>query len=272
VATDVIDDGSVAPAPATADGAAPSRRPRLHVHRFLVVYVLLAAVLGATVAGIVLALGSSIHPGPAWSSWRPHGGGQGAAKEIAAYVAPTYRLPSGKQLVDVVAGAPTVSPTGKQSLPVHYVAVRGAKPAGDKVYGVSSKDSVMFSLCGLGPACSIATGTASLARGRLVRREILELALYTFKYVPSMKSVIAFIPPKKGDQPQYAVYLQKSELQDLLHHPLAQTLQPKTPLPNGIPSREIGTIDGLTTPRVYSYKLSQTQQGELVLVFQPLSA
>ena len=80
----------------------------------------------------------------------------------------------------------------------------------------------MYSLCGLGPSCAIATGTASVARGRLVRREILELALYTFKYVPGMQSVIAFMPPKTGSQPQYVVYLQKSDLSQELKLPLAR--------------------------------------------------
>ena len=50
-------------------------------------------------------------------------------------------------------------------------------------------------LCGLGSECSIATGTRDRARERLVRREALELALYTFKYVPSVNAVIAYMPP-----------------------------------------------------------------------------
>ena len=59
----------------------------------------------------------------------------------------------------------------------------------------------MFSLCGLGQSCAIATGKASVERGTLVRREILELALYTFKYVGGVNHVIAFMPPARGKQP-----------------------------------------------------------------------
>ena len=71
----------------------------------------------------------------------------------------------------------------------------------------------MYSLCGLGTSCSIATGKASVERGELVRREILELALYTFKYVGGVKNVIAFMPPRPGDSPKYVVYLQKSDVE-----------------------------------------------------------
>ena len=48
------------------------------------------------------------------------------------------------------------------------------------------------------PRCSIASGQATEPRGRLVRREALEVALYTFKFVPSINSIVAFMPPPPG--------------------------------------------------------------------------
>src|SRR5581483_5836908 len=96
-------------------------------------------------------------------------------------VGKSYRLPNGDQLVDVIARAPSVSPASSTSIPIHYVGVRGTKASGDKIISVSSSNSVMYTLCGLGSGCSIASGKATVARGTLVRREILELALYTFK-------------------------------------------------------------------------------------------
>ena len=128
----------------------------------------------------------------------------------------------------------------------------------------------MYSLCGLGTSCAIATGKPSAARGRLVRREILEIALYTFKYVSGIKSVVAFIPPSNGKQ--FLVLLQKSDLSAELKTPLAQTLSAKTPLPAAIPAREVQLIDATTNSRVYTFGLSQTQQGDLVLVLKPLPA
>jgi len=212
----------------------------------------------------------SISPAPAWSAWRPHGGGQGAAKEIASRVGGEYRLPGGNQLVDVIAKAPSVSP-GKTTVPIRYVAVVTHGKQYD-TFDVSPTTSVMYSLCGLGPACAIASGTPSVARGRLVRREILELALYTFKYIPGMQSVIAFMPPAAGTQPKYVVYLQKSDLSQELKVPLADTLQSKTPLPNTIPAREVRLVDAVTDPKYFSYTLSQTQLGDAVLVLAPLAA
>jgi hypothetical protein len=253
-------------------GSPPAqRRPRPHQLRFLVVYGLLALALGAGVAGAVVFASRSVNPAPAWSAWKPSGGGLGAARQIADHLAPTYRLPGGQQIVDVIAKAPSVSP-GKQTIPIHYLAVRGTGGAGDQIFDVSSSNSVMFSLCGLGPSCSLATGTASVARGRLVRREILELALYTFRYVHGIDNVIAFMPPKPGSAPQYVVYLRRADLAPQLGEPLVRTLTPKTPLPNTIPAREVRAVDATTETRVFSFSLSQAQQGDAILVLAPLPA
>ncbi len=267
IAEDVVSSEPTAPPPSTSD-----KRPQLYRRRFLVAYGLLALALGATAAGTVMALGARLgSAGQAWSAWRPGGGGLGAAQEIASHVAPLYRLPDGKQLVDVIAKAPSVSP-GNQTIPVHYVALRGAKGQQDQILTVSGSNSVMYSLCGLGPSCSIAEGTPSVARGRLVRREILQLALYTFKYVPGVDSVIAFMPPRLGTNPQYVVFLQKSELGPELSRPLTNTLAARPPLPNSIPAREVRVVDATTESRVYTFTLSQSQQGDAILVLAPLPA
>jgi hypothetical protein len=257
-----------APAPPAVEGRTP------HWRRFLVVYGVLGAVLALAVVGVVVYAGRSISPSPAWSSWHPSGGGLGAAKQVAQTVGKEYRLPDGSQLVDVIAKAPSVSggaSTTSGQVPIHYFAIHYST-GGDQIYPVSSSDSVMFQLCGLGPSCSIATGKPSVARGTLVRREVLELALYTFKYVGGIKSIVAFMPPSSGRAQQYAVFLQKSDLKPQLKTPLAQTLGSKTPLPSGIPAREVHVIDATTESRVYTFGLSQAQTGDLVLVFKPLPA
>lgn len=261
-------------APAVPEAAAKTSLLELgpHRRRFLVIYGLLAAVLGLAVAGLVIFAGKSINPAPKWSAWKPSGGGLGAAKQIADQVAKSYRLPNGNQLVDVIAKAPSVSPASNLTIPISLVAIRGPKTSGDKIFTVSSSDSVMYSLCGLGASCSIATGKASVQRGTLVRREILELALYTFKYVGGIKNVIAFMPPAAGTQAKYVVYLQKSDVSAELHTPLAQTLAAKTPKQSTIPSREIRTVETTTGPRVYSFSLSQAQTGDAVLVLAPIPA
>jgi hypothetical protein len=172
----------------------------------------------------------------------------------------------------VLAKEPSVSPASSTTIPIHYIAVRGTSGSADKIVVVSSSNSVQYSLCGLGAQCSIASGKASVARGTLVRREILELALYTFKYVGGVDNIIAFMPPPAGSQPQYVIYLQKSDVENQLHQPLAKTLASKVPLPAKIPAREVHTVDSVTEPRVYTYGLSQAQQGDAILVLTPLPA
>jgi hypothetical protein len=263
IATPDVSHGTNAPPPQT--------RAQPHRLRFFVIYGILGLALVASIVGVVIYAGRTVSPAPAWSSWKPSGGGLGAAKQIADHVSSTYHLPGGKQLVDVIAKAPSVSPANQQ-IPIHFVAIRGTKGAADAIFPVDSSDSLMFSLCGLGQACSIATGKPSVERGTLVRREILELALYTFKYVHGVKHVIAFMPPTPGNQPQYAIYLQKGDVEKELKRPIVRTLATKVPAAAKISPREQQTIDTVTQSRVYKYSLSQAQQGDAILVLDPLAA
>jgi len=249
----------------------PQTPQRSHRGRFMTIYAILALALAAAIVGIVVYAGRAVNPAPKWSAWKPSGGGLGAAKQIAEHVAGTYHLPSGQQLVDVIAKPLSVSPSNQQ-IPIHYVALRGPKGAVDSLFPVSSSDSIMYSLCGLGQSCSIATGKPSIERGTLVRREILELALYTFKYDGHVKNVVAFMPPTPGSQPTLAVYLSKKDLSNELKMPLARTLSPKVPLPSTISAREQQTIDSTTQSRVYKFSLSQAQTGDAILVLSQLTA
>ena len=264
-------------APVVPELAARTRRLELgpHRRRFLVIYGLLADVLGVAVAGLVVFAGRSINPAPKWSAWKPSGGGLGAAKQIAAEVSKGYRLPGGGQLADVIAGAPlapVVSGSTTLSIPIHYLAVHGKTHSSDKLFPVSSTDSVVYSLCGLGASCSISPGKPTVQRATLVQREILELALYTFKYAGGIKNVIAFMPPVAG-KPTYVVYLQKSDLIPELRTPLTQTLAAKTPLPSTILAREVRTVKTTTSSRVFGVvRLSQTPQGDAVLELKALTA
>jgi hypothetical protein len=261
-------------APLVERPAAPaSVSAQLHRHRFMVIYGILGLAVMAGIGGVVVYGGRSINPGPAWSSWKPTGGGLGAAKQIAEHVSPNYRLPDGNQLVDVIPRGPAVS-SGGQTIPIPLLAVRGPKGKilPDQVMQLTNENTFTFSLCGLGSSCSIATGKASVARATLVRREILELALYTFKYVKSVKQIVAFMPPPAGTQPAYVVYLQKSDVAQQLRMPLRRTLAPKVPLQAKMTSTEVQRIDSVTQPRIYKFGISQTQQGDAVLVLAPLQA
>ena len=250
----------------------PELRPtRRHRPRFVVIYGVLGLALAASIVGLVVYAGRTINPGPAWSSWKPGGGGLGAVNQIASHIAPSYRLPDGHQLVDVIVRSSAIT-SGGQTVPIPLIAVRGPKGKVDDVSQVSNSDTFMLSLCGLGQSCSIATGKPSVQRGTLVRREILEMALYTFKYVRGAKRIVAFMPPTPGATTSYVVYLQKDDLKAQLKVPLTQTIAPKVPLPNQITARDQSRIDALTESKIYKFGLSQTQQGDPVLVLDPATA
>jgi hypothetical protein len=256
--------------PAAAAGPAPASRP--HRFRFRLIYGGLVVILGAGIAGVVVFAGRSINPSPVWSSWHPKGGGQGAEQEIANHVAQSYRLPNGTQLADIITSPLSVT-SNNTTLPIRYIAVRGSKGHQDQITAVSPTNSVMYSLCGLGTACSIATGKPSAERGRLVRREILELALYTFKYVGGVQHVIAFIPQTLNTKSKFVVYLQRNDLGDRLKQPLVTSLGPKVPLPKTIPAGEVRVIDGTTDTRIYSFSgITQAPTGDLVFVLAPITA
>ena len=129
-----------------------------------------------------------------------------------------------------------------------------------------------FSLCGLGQSCSIATGKSSVARGILVRREILELALYTFKYVGGVKNVSRSCR-RSGDQPaRTRSTCRRATCQQQLKLPLAHTLSAKVPLPSTIAPREQQMIDSVLSPRVYKFSSRAGAARRRVLVLRPFKA
>jgi hypothetical protein len=270
VASDLTSESAGLSVPTSPPPATPASAPQPHRTRFFIVYGLLGAALALGIAGVAVYAGRTIHPAPAWSTWKPSGGGLGAAQQIADRVGGTYRLPNGTQLAEVLAKTPAVSQTSGAPIPLHYIVVTG--PSGQRAneeVQISSSNAVSYEICGLGQACSIASGKASIARGTLVRREILELALYTFKYVGSVNNVVAFMPPPAGTQPQYAVYLQRSDLAAELKQPLDKTLGAKVPLPANIPAAEVHVVNSVTGPRVFKYGVTQSQTGDAILVLTP---
>jgi hypothetical protein len=254
------------PAPAAAGRTRFSRR-------FMAIYAGLGIVLAAsTIALVVYALKPAVSSSSgSWSSWQPSGGKTAAvAKQIADHVAPQYHLAQGGQLVAVVPSAPAVT-AGTENIAINAVAVRSQSGNTD-ITQLSPGTTEMYSLCGLGQRCSIATGKPSLRRGQLVRREALETALYTFKYLPAIKSVIVFMPPRKDLPDQRTVlFFQRDNLAPRLAVPLAQTLPlSKPPSVTAKSTIEDGTIDSLTLPVLYNSSLTQLQAGGALLVLTPV--
>lgn len=243
-----------------------------HRLRFFAIYGVLGLALGGAAAA--LAIGITAHGGGGgarWSAWRPTRGGLGAAQQIAQHVGGEYHLSNGNQLVDVIAKAPSVSANGTTFL-VGYVAVEGKGGTPDQIESVSGENSVMYTLCGLGVSCTIPTGKASAARGRIVLREILELALYTFHYDPGIDSVIALMPPRSETAAPALVYILRSSLGPELSRPLDRTLSPQAPLPGTMDAQETQLVETAAARRAFSFSLTRAQDGNAILILTHLKA
>lgn len=249
-------------------GAAEVGRPlpfdrHPHKERFNVAYAALAGVaLAAVAAAALFAAGRHATPEPKWSSWHPTDEGYGAVAQIADHLAPRYELDNGGQLVAVKGGPMKIA-----DLPV-TVALRDS----NKRVSVLRGDGVLYTLCGLGPKCAIATGKASVTRHLLLRRETLELALYTFRYVRGADYVVALMPPRKGKTATQALLYTKDGLHAELERPLDATLGARPPLPAVLPrSPELPVIERLTNGSLFQFSVQQGQDASAFLVLDKLT-
>ena len=241
----------------------------------------LGALIGLAIATV--AVGAAIYVGTdgnngapdGWSPWKPSAdGGVDAAKQIATHVGRKYRLSDGNQIVGVQAG-----PLEVFNVPLE-VALRTA-PQGGNIDFINGK-GLMYTLNGLGPKGSIRGGKPTEARHRLLRREALELALYTFRYIKGVDEVVALLPPrpptqpKKGasasagtaeETPTQALFFRPGDLEPQLEIPLQATIPPQTPRPETIPGSEARRIDALTLSNLFlaSFQQGQDQRAFLVL-------
>jgi hypothetical protein len=251
----------------------PAERQPAYRFRFGIAYLLLAAVLGTAVGtGILLAGRGNEVVGPAWSPWKPSADRSSARiQEIVGYVARRYRLDTQRQLLAVIPGLPSIQ-NGDSRIAIRGVALRGpiVTRSQEEFSFVETQNGLMYILCGGAPSCAMG-GEASPRRGQLVRREALELALYTFKYVDGVDSVIAFWPPRAGSETTHALFFRKSDFDDQLGRPLTETLAPATALqPTSLNAVEGTLIDRLTLPHFFRAQPIQAQDDSVILVLDPV--
>ncbi len=264
---------------APAETAPRAETPSPYRSRFgLVLGALIGIAIAAGAIGAALYVGASGNGAPVgWSAWKPSSDkGVGAAKQIADHVGTKYRLKDGNQLVGVQAG-----PLEVFNVPLE-VAMRTA-PQGGNIKFIQG-NGLLYTLNGLGPKGSIQGGKPSEERHLLLRREALELALYTFRYVKNVDLVVALLPPpppKKtkatatatataaaaADTPTQALFYRPGDLQPQLEIPLGATIPRVTPRPETIPGTEARRIDALTRGNLFaaSFQQSQDQKAFLVL-------
>jgi hypothetical protein len=271
VESDAIDDDpdrdllpqrhEAAGAPAMATG--PSEyAPRFQFMTGALVAIGIAALIAITVAIVGISPGGD--SGPAWSSWKPSTGGLQGATEIAGHIAGAYR-DQGKQLVKVDA-----NDISYKGIPL-LVAMRKSAEDGGAIQ-VHDEKGVLYQMCGLGVNCQIDSGKPSKERMLLLRREGLELALYTFRYLKDVKQVVVLIPATPGKAQTIALYFSRDALRPELDRPLTSSLLPRAPTTKTVTlSPDARLVDQTTNPYLFSLMGSSfNDRGYLVL--DPYSA
>jgi hypothetical protein len=276
-AAEVVDDeggtpGSLLPERRVAAGVGAARPPAggsQYAPRFHFLTGALLAFGIAAVAAVVLVVvrpGDSGGPATDWSNWHPDTGGKTGASEIADHVSRQYRFTSGRQLVSVEA-----SPLQIEGTPLS-VAIRETAAEGGAIR-VFADGGLIYRLCGLGPYCSIIQGKPSRERHLLLRREALELALYSFRYLANVNQVVVFMPPPPGQKPNQALFFRKGDVEPEMHRPLTQSLAPRVPTVRNVTlSPDATLVDQITSPKQFSYSLTPgNTENRGFLVLDPLT-
>jgi hypothetical protein len=283
---------------ARGGGHAPPSSPHSAKFRAVTGGLVGLAVAALVIAVALLARGGSSGPGPRWSSWRPQSGGASGVREIADHLAPLYRI-SGVDQLAVVTVANLASSTASSSSSSSagtglQIAVR-PDPAQSSI-SLLQGHTIAFDLCGIGGSdCSIAVGAPSADRLLLLRREALELALYTFKYISSTDNVVALLPPGHTTQTSsltakpptgaqssanaapvhIALLFLHDELKPFLDQPVMDTLPLEFPplvsqVKDWRNTQEAALVEQVTARGMFAQHLSQAQDGSNLIVLDPL--
>jgi hypothetical protein len=243
-----------------AQGPAPFRS------RFGFVFGALAGIGLCAAGALALLLGTQESDGPKlaehWSAWEPGTTRMiDGAEEIAGHVGLQYKLESGDQLVSVRSSSLELQ--GEDI----GVAVR---PQGGQLQFLEG-DGLLYILNGLGPNGTLPTGTPSKKRGRLLLREALELALYSFRYLDDVTMVAVLLPQTPATsaaeaQQTRAVFYRPGDLLEQLQVPLSATLSAKTPTPATMTATESERVDDLTLRNLFLASVQPLQADENYLV------
>jgi hypothetical protein len=240
-------------------------------------------------------------PLPSWSDWSPPDGGMQGARDIADHLGPFYRIDQTNQLdaitvLNVANPSTSSSATGTPPAQIQVALKQEGGSASNSAVSLLGGRTIAYNLCGLGAnnnSCTIGVGTPSTNRLLLLRREALELSLYTFRYLPFVQNVVAILPPGYTQQTStlsptppsstapatqpldLAVLFDRQELQPFTQQPLAQTLPLKYPPSVGELSlwRQTGDaaiVDQLTAHALFTDQFEHAQDGSYLLVLSPL--
>jgi hypothetical protein len=276
----------------------PRRTPFPHASKFRAALALLIGfAMGAlVVAAVILIRGNKRAPSVAWSSWQPPDSGTQGAREIADHLAPLYRISGTDQLTVVTvvnlansAAAQAAAQTGVGNPASSGLQIAVRANSSTSALSLLSGNTIAYNLCGIGSSnCSIGVGAPSTNRLLLLRREALELALYTFRYVSSTANVVAILPPghtvtgctgicskpnSSTTKPlDMALLFLHDELKPWLSQPLAATLPEQFPptVDQIRAAPEAALVEQITARGMFSENVEQAQDGSNLIVLTQL--
>jgi hypothetical protein len=262
-------DAKTAPVATEADaGARGGSALEPHASKFqFFTGALVVLAIGALLAATVFAVGGrGARTGEdRWAPFHPSSNGlDTGARQIADHVGRQYRFPSGEQLVAVVGG-----PLELQKLPMKIAIRQSAADGGD----ITLRDGpgVLYRLCGLGPKCALDRGKPARERHLLLRREALELALYSFHDLDNVQDVVVFMPPAKGKAPTQALHFRRGDVAGQLARPLRATLPTPAPTPDTVAaSPDTPFVQNVTVANLFKFSYTQSQDASVFLVLDPL--
>jgi len=230
--------------------------------QFAVAYALVGAVFVGVI--VLFAFLVSQNEAPKWSVYQPQGNGIERAQNIANHVSQSY-FEGGTTLAAVNAQRPVIN-----SANVDAFAIARAPTAnvGGGIEKLEPADkSMFFVFCGTGQRCAV-PGEPTAERALLLRREALELALYTFKYMEDVESVVALLPPVGNVNT--AAYFKRSALHGNLDKPLFETLPTQGPFETEDAAIEDGEeAERLAANSFFQSAVQELPTGGALLVLTP---
>jgi hypothetical protein len=260
-----------------------------HAPRFRIVLAVLCgvAVAALAIAVVVASQGNTrdkIVGTANWSSWRTDSSGSTGISEIAQHVAPYYRVNAAQQL-DVITPLQLSQTTAANTTAGNGITVAvNEGTSKSPSLGLLNGRTVAYNVCGLGAKDCELAGAASTNRMLLLRREALELALYTFEYIANSQNVVVVLPPghtvtstgasEKGVT--VTLLFLRKELQPLLDLRLSRTLSEYPPelsqLTLWSKTQEAGLVDQITANGLFTSQVESLQVGGSALVLTALPA
>jgi hypothetical protein len=257
----------------------PARVRRAHWRKFALAYAALVLVAAGAIGALVWAVSLDRKEERAWSSWQPGGEGESRLWEIADYVGPRYLGVDGRPIVRLLVAPPYITQVTEQG--VTRIAIDGvivkyrASDRSDARAGVfQSGSAYMYILCSTGGNCALTRAqNQSPTLGLVLQRQVLELALYSFKYNEDVDQLLFFLPPFQTLGPEgrpqevkVVAYLERDDLRTALASPIDETLPGSA---GQIEKADRDAVEVYVRPKLFTFEPEQGPQGLTILTLTP---